>query len=161
MRGQDIALWRTFGKAMKISARTRYGLRILIDIAQHEADETPRSIGAISKSQGITSAFISRLAVPLKRAGLIRALRGIGGGLRLAKSPDDITILEIMEALDGPVSILKCLAKPKSCRRASGCPARTVWADLNTTIRDAFASTTLAKVMSRIGATDTSGDYCI
>ena len=146
---------------MKISARTRYGLRILIDIAQHEADDAPRSIKAISGSQSITSAFISRLAVPLKRAGLIRALRGIGGGLRLAKSPEDITLLEIMETLDGPVSILKCLAKPKSCKRFRGCPARTVWSDLNITIRDAFASTTLSKVMSRIGATDTSGDYCI
>lgn len=146
---------------MKISARTRYGLRILIDIAQHEADETPRSIGAISKSQGITSAFISRLAVPLKRAGLIHALRGITGGLRLAKSPADITLLDIMEALDGPVSILKCLSRPKSCRRRRGCPARSVWADLNTTIRDAFAAMSLSKVMSRIGAKDTSGDYCI
>lgn len=146
---------------MKISARTRYGLRILIDIAQHEADDAPRSIGAISKSQYITSAFISRLAVPLKRAGLIRALRGISGGLRLAKSPEDITLLEIMEALDGPVSIHKCLTKPKSCKRNKRCPARSIWTDLNTKIRDSLAAITLSKVMNRIGVTDTSGDYCI
>ena len=82
---------------MKISARTRYGLRILLDIAQHEQNESPRTIGAIAASQDISAAFISRLAVPLKRAHLIRAERGVGGGLRLARPPEDITILDIAE----------------------------------------------------------------
>ncbi len=146
---------------MKISARTRYGLRILLDVAQHERDVSPRTIGAIAESQDISAAFISRLAVPLKRAHLIHAERGVGGGLRLARSPEDITLLDISEALDGPVSVLKCLARPKSCRRHAKCPARDIWGDLNTTIKNALASVTLSSVMKRLGATDTSGDYCI
>lgn len=146
---------------MKISARTRYGLRILLDIAQHEKDASPRTIGAIAESQDISAAFISRLAVPLRRAHLINAERGVGGGLRLARSPDDITLLDISEALDGPVSILKCLAAPKSCRRQAKCLARSIWNDLNTTIRNALATVTLSTVMSRVGIHDTVGDYCI
>ena len=145
---------------MKISARTRYGLRILLDIAQHEQDESPRTIGEISSSQDISAAFISRLAVPLKRAHIINAERGVGGGLRLARSPDDITLLDISETLDGPVSILKCLATPKTCRRHARCPARSIWADLNTTIKNALAAVTLSSVMARMGLRDTSGDYC-
>ena len=146
---------------MKISARTRYGLRILLDVAQHESDKSPRSIRDIANAQGISGAFISRLVVPMKRAGLIRSLRGIGGGFRLAKSPDNISILDIMNTLDGPVSLLKCISTPKTCSRHACCPSRSIWTDLNTTICDALASITLSKVMSRIGVKDTVGDYCI
>ena len=134
---------------MKISARTRYGFRILLDIAQHEQDDSPRTISAIAASQEISAAFISRLAVPLRRAHLVNAERGAGGGLRLARSPGDITLLDISEALDGPTSILKCLAEPKICRRHARCPARTVWGDINTTLKNALASVTLSSVMSR------------
>lgn len=134
---------------MKISARTRYGFRILLDIAQHEQDDSPRTISAIAASQEISAAFISRLAVPLRRAHLVNAERGAGGGLRLARSPGDITLLDISEALDGPTSILKCLAEPKTCRRHARCPARTVWDDINTTLKNALASVTLSSVMSR------------
>lgn len=135
--------------AMKISARTRYGFRILLDIAQHEQDDSPRTISAIAASQEISAAFISMLAVPLRRAHLVNAERGAGGGLRLARSPGDITLLDISEALDGPTSILKCLAEPKICRRHARCPARTVWDDINTTLKNALASVTLSSVMSR------------
>ena len=134
---------------MKISARTRYGFRILLDIAQHEQDDSPRTISAIAASQEISAAFISRLAVPLRRAHLVNAERGAGGGLRLARSPGDITLLDISEALDGPTSILKCLAEPKICRRHARCPVRTVWDDINTTLKNALASVTLSSVMSR------------
>ena len=143
---------------MKISARTRYGLRILLDIAQHEQSESPRTIGAIAASQAISAAFISRLAVPLKRAHLISAERGVGGGLRLARPPEDITILDISETLDGPVSILKCLTAPQTCRRHAKCPARSIWADLNATIKNALATVTLANVMKRTRNGSASGD---
>lgn len=146
---------------MKISARTRYGLRILLDVAMHAQDEAPRTINAIAQSQSISPAFISRLAVPLKRAGLIHSQRGVSGGLRLAKSPDNITLLAITEALDGPVSILTCLSKPKTCKRHSSCPARTMWGDLNLTIRGALSNITLSSVLKRLGLRHDDVDYCI
>ena len=143
---------------MKISARTRYGLRILLDIAQHAKDESPRTIGAIAASQDISAAFISRLAVPLKRARIISAARGAGGGLRLARPPEDITILDISETLNGPVSVLKCLTAPHTCRRHAKCPARCIWADINATIKDALSAVTLANVMKRTRVGGASGD---
>lgn len=146
---------------MKISARTRYGLRILLDIASHGHDPQPRTIAAIAKSQHLSAAFISRLAVPLKHAGFIHAMRGIGGGLRLAKSPDDINLLGITEALDGPVSILDCVSRPKSCKRNAQCPVRPLWSDLNVTFRNALAETTLSKVLSRLDIPDEMSTYCI
>lgn len=145
-------------RQMKISARTRYGLRILLDIAQHMQNESPRTIGAIASSQDISAAFISRLAVPLKRARIINAERGVGGGLRLARPPEDITLLDISRTLNGPVSVLKCISAPKTCKRHAKCPARYIWTDLNATIENALAAVTLADVMNRTRLGNASGD---
>ena len=75
--------------------------------------------------------------------------------------PDDITLLAITEALDGPVSILTCLSRPKTCNRHLSCPARSIWGDLNLTIRDTLASITLSSVMKRLGLRHDDVDYCI
>ncbi len=133
---------------MKISARTRYGLRILLDIARHRGDGSLRTIAEIASSQTISAAFISRLAVPLKRAGLINSERGVGGGLSLAKNPGEISLLDIMEALDGPVSIVKCVALPKICKRNKTCKVRGIWDGINSAIKNSLASITLASIMA-------------
>ncbi len=143
---------------MKISARTRYGLRILMDIAQRPNTSTPRRIADIAQAQDISAAFISRLSVPLRRAGIINAERGVGGGLSLAKPPDSISLLEIAETLDGPLSILKCLAKPGSCKRHDSCRARCAWNGLNEVIRSAFASMSLSAIMTDPDSID---NFCI
>ena len=70
-------------------------------------------------------------------------------------------LLAITEALDGPVSILTCLSKPKTCKRHRNCPARTIWGDLNLTIRGALSAITLSSVMSRLGLRHDDADYCI
>ncbi len=133
---------------MKISARTRYGLRILLDIARHGGEGSLRTIAEIASSQAISAAFISRLAVPLKRAGLINAERGVGGGLSLARNPGEISLLDIMEALDGPVSVVKCVARPKICKRNKTCKVRGIWDGINSAIKNSLASITLASIMA-------------
>lgn len=140
---------------MRISARTRYGLRILLDIATGDAEEggKPRSIHTIAKSQGISAAFISRLAVPLRKAGLIRTVRGTDGGLLMGRPPESITFLDIVEAVDGPVAILKCLANPKRCKRTPSCPVRALWDGLNDKIRSDIASLTLSDVIESLSST--------
>ncbi len=121
-----------------------------MDIVLNENESAPRTIHQIAKSQGISAAFISRLAVPLKRAGLIHALRGTTGGLRMAKSPDEITLLDITEVLDGPVSLLKCLTNHSYCRKEKSCPAHEVWDEINDTLRNALRAVTLSSVIERI-----------
>ena len=90
---------------MKITAQSRYALRILLDIAAH-GGAGPRSIKEIAASQGISEKFISRIAVPLRRAGLVATERGARGGLRLAKRPENVTLLAIVEAMDGPLALV-------------------------------------------------------
>ena len=149
-------------KALKISAKARYGLRILLDIALHEGDETPRTTAAIAESQQISLKFASRLVIPLRQAGMIRSIRGTAGGFRLAKAPSDITLLDIVETLQGPVEILDCLGEGSACPRAAACVSRSVWDDVNTAFANALAALTLETVLARAQERGTAGqDYCI
>ena len=108
---------------MKISTKGRYGLRILIDLALHDGD-SPRLIRDIARSQEISEKYISRLMVPLRRAGLIRSIRGAR-----------------------PVSIVDCVSTPEGCSRASCCRSREIWTDLNAEIRDSMRKIRLLDIL--------------
>lgn len=98
---------------MKISAKTRYALRILLDIALF-GKEKPRTIKDIAANQEISDKFISPLVVTLRRAGLLQSLRGVTGGLKLNKDPQFISLLDIIDAMDGEIYLLSCLRDRKS-----------------------------------------------
>ena len=132
---------------MKISTKGRYGLRILVDLATHDA-EKPRLIRDIAESQGISEKYISRLVIDLRKAKMIRSIRGVNGGFHLAKSPEDITLLDVLEAMEGPLSIVDCVHTPKKCDKNMNCAAREIWAGLNEGIRDLMRGVTLADVLT-------------
>ncbi len=135
---------------MKISAKARYGLRILLDVALHETHARPRTIKEISEAQGISEKFISRIVVPLREKGMIKSERGKLGGFRLAQAPGDITLLAVIETLQGPISLVGCVLDEASCRRSGACVARSVWTDVNTAVRAALRGLTLETVLGRV-----------
>ena len=149
---------------MKITAKSRYALRVLLDLALVGGDG-PRSIKEIATSQGISEKFISRIAVPLRRAGLVATERGAKGGLRLARFPAKITLLDIVEATDGPLALVHCLARPGVCKRQGRCAAEKAWAGINDALAAALRSKTLATVVAdqrRFSPpSSTEPDYCI
>ena len=135
---------------MKISAKARYGLRILLDVALHETHARPRTIKEIADAQGISEKFISRIVVPLRERGMIKAERGKLGGFRLAQAPSDITLLAVIETLQGPISLVDCVADKAGCVRSGTCVARSVWTDVNTAVRAALRGMTLETVLERV-----------
>lgn len=135
---------------MKISAKARYGLRILLDVALHETHARPRTIKEIADAQGISEKFISRIVVPLRERGMIKSERGKLGGFRLAQAPSDITLLAVIETLQGPVSLVDCVADKAGCVRSGTCVARSVWKDVNTAVRAALRGMTLETVLERV-----------
>ena len=135
---------------MKISAKARYGLRILLDVALHETHARPRTIKEIADAQGISEKFISRIVVPLRERGLIKSERGKLGGFRLAQAPSDITLLAVIETLQGPISLVDCVADKAGCVRSGTCVARSVWTDVNTAVRAALRGMTLETVLERV-----------
>jgi Rrf2 family cysteine metabolism transcriptional repressor len=131
---------------MKISTKGRYGLRILMDLALHD-DGQPRLIHEIAESQNISEKYISRLIIPLRTHGFVRSIRGAKGGFRLAMAPADITLLAVVEATEGPLSIVSCVGRPSSCPRRARCAARAAWGRLNDDIRRSMAKVTLAQLL--------------
>lgn len=115
---------------MKVTAQSRYALRILLDLALY-GEQGPRTMHEIAASQSISEKFISRIVVSLRRAGLLESVRGGRGGLRLARLPESITMLDVVEAMDGPVSLLACLTKPHACPKQGRCAAEDAWRLVN------------------------------
>ena len=140
---------------MKISTKARYGLRILIDIALKGGDR-PRMIREISESQGISQKYIGRLILDLRKAGILRSVRGARGGYILRKSPANISLLEIMETMEGRMRLVKCLACPNSCKRSSTCASRDIWEDITNEMRESFAKVSLADIILKESVTVTA-----
>lgn len=127
---------------MKISTKGRYGWRILLDLALY--GETPRQMREIAASQGISEKYISRLMNPLNKAGFVRSIRGVKGGFVLAKNPADITLLAVVEAMEGRVAVVECVTNKAFCTKSNDCSACEMWTGLSAEIRHAMAKVTLA-----------------
>ena len=148
---------------MKISTKGRYGLRILIDLATHDPAK-PRLIRDIAQSQQISEKYISRLVIDLRRANLIRSVRGVNGGFHLAKRPEEITLLEVLETMEGPISVVDCVRSPEKCKRQHLCPARDIWTELNDGIRQLTRNITLDDILNAYRQHNADlgiADYCI
>ena len=148
---------------MKISTKGRYGLRILIDLAMHDPGK-PRMLRDIAESQQISEKYISRLVIDLRRAKLVRSVRGVNGGFHLAKRPDEITLLEVLETMEGPLSVVECVRSPEKCKRQTLCPARNIWTQLNEGIRELTRNITLDDILNAYRQHNADlgiADYCI
>lgn len=131
---------------MRLTAKSEYGLLAAIDLACHKG-EGPVSAREISEHRGIPPRFLEQLLVQLRRAGIVTASRGARGGFELARDPSDISVLEVVEALEGPLSSSVCDADVSGgCLKSPACAASSVWTRATGALRDVFASTTLAEL---------------
>ena len=145
---------------MKISTKGRYGLRILTDIALHQ-NGAPRLIREISESQKLSQKYVGRIIINLRCAGFLKSIRGVHGGYRLARPASEINLLEVFEATEGKVEIIKCIGCPHKCKNFNQCPTRPVWAKLNDSIKKTLSEITLDDVVKKASAADGIFDYCI
>jgi len=136
-----------------MSTRGRYGLRAMLELARR-FDESPVLMGALAEREGISRKYLHALLTVLKSAGLVRSVRGAGGGFVLARSPSEIRLSEILHALEGSLSLVDCVMDKRACGKASRCTARRVWQELNGAIEDVLASVTLEDL---IASEDTTG----
>lgn len=120
---------------MKISTKGRYGLRALIDLAKYSEIE-PVSISSIATRQGISERYLEQLMTLLKKAGIIKSIRGAAGGYVLAKDMADISVGDVLRALEGSLQPVECAAfgGDESCEAAGGCVTKYVWQRINESI---------------------------
>ncbi len=114
---------------MRLSTKSRYGVRAIFDIAYHSGG-LPTQIKEISKRQEITPRYLEQIFQKLKRAGIVKSIRGPKGGYFLARKPDKIAVSDIIRAMEESMEPVFC-ARPgrgrKKCRRESHCVAQVVW----------------------------------
>ena len=124
------------GDGMKLSTKGRYGLRALIDLAQFSEVE-PVSIGSIAARQGISERYLEQLMALMKKAGLIKSIRGAGGGYVLAKDARDISVGDVLRALEGNLEPVECPAFQENgdgCESAGSYVTKYVWKKINESI---------------------------
>lgn len=127
---------------MRISTRSRYGIRLMINLA---ANYNKRNVFLkdIAREEEISEKYLSQIVIPLRRAGLISASRGVHGGYTLAKSSKEIAAKEIVEALEGDLDLIECSRNQDACNRVAGCASRGLWEGLSDKITEYLSSVTL------------------
>ena len=126
---------------MEISRRTDYGVRVILDLAvQPENQRT--STQDIAKRQNIPAPFLAKIISQLAMSGLVTTYRGAGGGVSLAVPASEISLLHVIEALDGPVRLNRCVIEPSACPRDEYCPVHHIWAKAQTELTTLLSSTT-------------------
>lgn len=164
---------------MKISTKGRYGLRIMLDLAMF-ADkyglDQPRMLSDICREQGFSRKYVGRLTVDLRDAELVVSIRGAHGGYMLDRPAEEISLLEIIEALEGPIAVVDCVhcqrVKKKGRKKVSterscgtekdgcvGCLAHEVWHKLNEEMRNALDRVTLRDIMNHDIDFNSYADY--
>src|SRR5512140_2814335 len=109
---------------MKLTMATEYGIRALVHLAR--VPDKVCLLSEISDAQGIPEKFLSKIMQTLTRGGLVKSYRGIKGGFSLARGPAGITLMDVVECLEGPIALNKCLQSPGACERTPGCSVQRV-----------------------------------
>jgi Rrf2 family protein len=133
---------------MKLSTRGRYGVRFMLDLALHY-NEGPIFLKDIAQRQGISEKYLWQLIHPLKAIGLINSTRGAHGGYLLAKAPGEITLKEIMQVVEGSLSLVDCVDNAAVCPRSQSCITRDVWQEATQGMLQTLDSLTLETMVKR------------
>ncbi|MGI5900535.1 MAG: RrF2 family transcriptional regulator [Christensenellales bacterium] len=132
---------------MKLSTKSRYGIRAMLSIALNE-EERPIPISQIAEQQNIPGPYLEQLAGTLKRSGLVVSTRGALGGYRLSREPKDISIGEIIRALEGSLAPLACVEDEELCSHSGNCTEHMLYGRITRGVNDVFDSISLNDLVS-------------
>ena len=132
---------------MKLSTKSRYGTRMILDLAQHYGQGVIQ-LGEIAKRQKISLKYLEQIIRPLKKASYVKSFRGAKGGHMLNKPPDEISVGEIVALLEGSNSFVDCDQNSESCERIDFCLTRYLWKEAAAAMYDRLATITFADLMS-------------
>ena len=131
---------------MRISTKGRYALQIMLALTRYERGRNV-TLKEISEAEGISVKYLEQIIPSLKRAGFLRSLRGNSGGYSLARSPEQITILDIIDAAEGTLAPVPCLeTSPNTCAWAGDCATVKIWEGLFDTVKNYLGGITLDSV---------------
>jgi Rrf2 family iron-sulfur cluster assembly transcriptional regulator len=137
---------------MKLSTKSRYGLRALFDIA-YNSGSLPAQIQDISRRQEISPRYLEQIFQSLKKAGILKSKRGPQGGYCLSRSPEEITVKEVITATEGDMVLVDCVngkkKRKKECVFNGSCVTQTVWAEASSRLNEYFDTLTLKSLCEK------------
>jgi len=143
--------YRLSSVAMKITRATDYAVRVLVQLATLP-DEQKMQLNALAVATGVRETFLSKILQRLVHQGLVRSHRGTGGGFCLSVLPSRVTLLQIVEAMEGRTQLNVCLGEGDSCERKSICGAHPIWQKAQAALTQVLASVSIAQLAEETAA---------
>ena len=133
---------------MKLSTKGRYGMRAMLDLAQHY-DDGLVLVKDVARRQEVSERYLEHLFLSLKTAGLVKSVRGAHGGFTLARAPDKIKLMDIINVSEGPLALVDCVVDASVCSRSSLCATRYLWHELQSAMGEVLGNLTLQDLIER------------
>jgi Rrf2 family protein len=133
----------------QIPTRLRYALRALVRLSTHDTAKGPLALHQIAAEESISVKYLESIFTQLRRANIVRSTRGAEGGYLLASPAGTISILRIIEALEGPAVSVECIQHPDHCPQKSHCSSAALWNDLDDLLKKFFGERTLAMLTGK------------
>jgi Rrf2 family protein len=138
-----ILLWRTF---MRLTRAGEYAVRCVLYLASQGVGEVCAR-KEIARKMDIPDQFLGKIAQQLARAGVIEIVQGARGGFRLVVAPEELTLLEVVEAVIGEIFLNDCVMRPESCNRSHACAVHCIWAKAKDQLRQTLQEATFARIL--------------
>jgi len=132
---------------LQLTRGSEYALRAVLYLAERPEREIS-ALRAVSNAKGVPESFMAKIFQSLVHAGLVVSHRGARGGFSLARPAGEITVAEVIEAIDGPISLNTCVIHPESCGQSTGCPVNEVWVRAQGAMMDVLAGVTFADLVA-------------
>lgn len=132
---------------MKISTKTRYGMRFMIDLAEHYGEGCV-AMKDVADRQGVSKKYLEQVVAPLSAAGLLKVTRGNKGGFQLARPPEEISLADVVTASEDGLAITECISCLASCDNEGGCVSKEIWGGMQNAMTDYLENRTLADVLA-------------
>ncbi len=145
---------------MKLSTRSRYGTRMVLDIALN-SHGGPVRISDISKRQGVSVKYLEKLIRPLKQAGFIKSKRGPRGGHTLSDNPENIAVGAVVRAMEGEMALTECAKDASVCPISADCLTRRVWIEATKAMLDRLDAITFKDLMREAERSGGEADRCL
>ena len=145
---------------MKLSTKSRYGTRAIVDIAQNSRNGRTM-LKDIAARQSLSPKYLDHILSPMRRAGIIKNIRGKGGGYILSKSPASITVKDIVEAVDGAFEPVECLSNSDLCDRVPFCGTRDVWLKMKRAVDSVLEEATVQSLLEKNNLNKNQSNYSI
>lgn len=132
---------------MQITRQADYAIRAVLHLSRLDMGQRA-STSQIAQEQSIPPSFLAKIVSQLSVAGLLQTSRGARGGVSLARTPQEITLLEVIEAIDGPILLNECVADKANCAFSEDCPLRPVWCEAQAELVTRLESTDFGQFVS-------------